>query len=152
MILSPSQSGQTGAIPSAREAAAEPHGFPAAPATDLSQWQPHPTAQSSGRRCRISDQELEKAIRRILAVHDPLPPWLSQAHWDEDYYYLEAARIAAAFPAAGSEHDLRRIVREVFEQTLPGMLEYARRTDGRLDERLDAVARDIWVRKPTTST
>ena len=100
----------------------------------------------------MSEPDIEETIRRILAIHNPIPPWLSEAHWDGDYYGLEAARIGAAFPGAGSADDVRRIVVEVFDQTLPGILEHARVTDDRLDERLATVARDIWARRPTTST
>ncbi len=100
----------------------------------------------------MSDQEVEETVRRILAWHNPLPPWLSEAHWDGNYYGLEAAGIAAAFPGAMSVDDVRQIVVEVFDQTLPGILEHARQTDDRLDERLDSIARDIWARRPTTPT
>ncbi len=100
----------------------------------------------------MSDQDVAETIRRILAIHNPIPPWLSEAHWDDDYYAWEATRIAAAFPGARSVDDVHQILVEVFDQTLPGILEHARQTDDRLDERLEIVARDIWARKPITST
>jgi hypothetical protein len=84
------------------------------------------------------------AIRRILAEHDPLPPWLSEAHWDDDYYEREAADIARQQHAARSIADIRDLVIRTFDATLPGVLDFARQTDDRLDSRLDAIALAIW--------
>jgi len=93
----------------------------------------------------VPETSREQAVSRILADHDPLPPWLSEAHWDASYYDREAARIVAELSAARSIVGVRQIVVDVFEQTFPGMLAYARTTDDRFDARLDAIASAIWA-------
>jgi hypothetical protein len=92
-----------------------------------------------------TDQDGVKAVLRILAASDPLPPWLSEAHYDDDYYELQAVHIVAELTKAQSVSEIRGTVDRAFEQTMPGMLAYARTTDNRLDERLDAIAFAIWM-------
>jgi hypothetical protein len=92
-----------------------------------------------------TDQDRVRAVLRILAQSDPLPPWLSEAHYDDDYYDLQAVHIASALTSAQSVSDIRGLVDRAFEETLPGMLAYARTTDTRLDERLDAIAFAIFT-------
>jgi hypothetical protein len=92
-----------------------------------------------------TDQDRVRAVLRILAQSDPLPPWLSEAHYDDDYYDLQAVHIASALTNAQSVSDIRGLADRAFEETLPGMLAYARTTDTRLDERLDAIAFAIFT-------
>ena len=85
-----------------------------------------------------------EAIRLILAEHDPLPPWLSEAHWDDAYYEREATDIARQLAAARSVVDVRDLVIRTFDATLPGVLDVARQADARLADRLAAIALAIW--------
>lgn len=80
-------------------------------------------------------------ISAIIRTHDPLEPWLTESHWDENYWADEAQLVAERLQTAESEAAVRELVRNVLQERLPGSL------SSNVDSgaRLDRIAAEIWL-------
>ena len=78
-------------------------------------------------------------ISAIIAAHDPLEPWLTESHWDSEYWLREAATIASRLMPQMSVKAVREVVVEVLTGALP-----LDTSNLYVSERLDAIAGEAW--------
>jgi hypothetical protein len=65
-----------------------------------------------------SVEELAVAVAAALRDHDPLDPWLSESHWDENYWDHEAERIAERLTPGMDAVAIRAVLVDVLGRLL----------------------------------
>ena len=89
--------------------------------------------------------DLPRRVAQILRDHDPLEPWLTESHWDEDHWLGEATEIVARLRDAVDPVAARQLVVAVVTEKLSLDLE-----DAAVASRFDAIGRAVWELHQTT--
>jgi len=82
--------------------------------------------------------DLSRAVAELLVQHDPLEPWLTESHWDEDYWLGEATDIARRIRPGMDLAAVRSVVNELIQTSLPGLV-----TSDYAQERIRLIAVDV---------
>ncbi|KGM02834.1 hypothetical protein Q760_11115 [Cellulomonas cellasea DSM 20118] len=77
----------------------------------------------------------------LFVEHDPVESWLTESHYDDDYWRTEASLLADRVTGDMTVHDVRAALLAVLHQTFPGS-----RVDGGLlrGDNVDALAEACW--------
>ena len=89
----------------------------------------------------VSD-DLVSRVNAIMRTHDPLEPWLTESHWDDDFWIREAVEIANRLDRTMTVAAVRDLVDTVLQKSIPGPTD-----DDGVDEwrtsRIDQIAAEI---------
>jgi hypothetical protein len=85
---------------------------------------------------RDTQPDVTAAVAALFVEHDPLEPWLTESHWDADYWTDEATILAERLTPGMNVSEVRSAVLDVLHEALPASPLRA--------DRIDALAQSCW--------